>query len=98
MAKILKAIWKFIISIPADKWMHFVAGAFIALFVFAPFTHCLSKYVALAIGNAASVVALVLKEVYDSKHEGHTVEMLDVVAGLCGMVLVDIAVLLMKVQ
>ena len=33
MAKILKAIWKFIISIPAGKWMHFVAGAFIALFV-----------------------------------------------------------------
>ena len=92
----MRKIWEFIVSIPADKWMHFCAGAGVDLYSFAIFKRFCPFWLAIVIALVISLGVLIAKEVYDSKHkeEGHSVEVMDIVAGLIGIVLVDLAMLI----
>jgi len=92
MIEFLKKIWRFIVSIPQDKLLHLEAGdtitlySFVLLLIFVPYWH------SLGCANIIAVLFLIGKEVYDALHpEGHSVECKDVLAGLAGMVKVDIA-------
>ena len=88
----LKRLWAFIVSIPQDKLLHLEAGdtitlySFVLLLIFVPYWH------SLGCANIIAAVFLIGKEVYDALHpEGHSVECKDVLAGLAGVVKVDIA-------
>lgn len=92
MIEFLKKIWRFIVSIPQDKLLHLEAGdtitlySFVLLLIFVPYWH------SLGCANIIAAVFLIGKEVYDALHpEGHSVECKDVLAGLAGVVKVDIA-------
>ena len=65
---------------------------FAVLFRFSPVWLCF------AVADAVALAALILKEVYDSKHkESHSVETLDILYGVFGIAKVNIAFLIMFV-
>ena len=93
----MRKIWEFIVSIPADKWMHFCAGAGIDLFSFVILYRFVPCWLAFVLSIILALVALFGKEIYDYHHsqEGHSVEVMDIVAGMIGVALVNIALLIM---
>lgn len=103
MKNFFKKIWNWIISIPQDKLLHDYAGALINLFTFSIFFRILGWMIvkpfwwAFLIGNVIALLALIGKEIYDSKHkeEGHSVEWKDILYGVFGIVKIDIALLIM---
>ena len=91
----LKRLWNFIVSIPQDKLLHLEAGdtitlySFALLLIFLPFWRCL------VCANIVAAVFIIGKEVYDALHpDGHSVECKDVLAGIAGVVKVDIALVI----
>lgn len=92
MKKLLKAIWNWLITIPYDKLWHGVVGAVVALFVFAIcFRFYLPVWLCFVIADGAALAALVLKEIYDRTHSGHSAEWGDILAGSIGMLIVNAA-------
>lgn len=88
---IIKRIWNWIISIPQDKLLHFIAGLLIMMYSCALFSLFLHNGIALLVGNAIGLLALIAKEIYDGiNKDGHTVEFKDILAGVVGMLLADI--------
>lgn len=95
MIEILKKIWAWVVSIPQDKLLHDYAGALITLFGFVVAFLLLPFWWAFGVADLLAVVALVCKEWFDSRHEGHSVELADVLWGLFGMGKVDLALLIL---
>ena len=96
MKEILKQIWNWIVSIPQDKLLHDYAALLIAMFSYAVlFRFGVPKWWCFGISNALALAALIGKEIYDSKHAGHDVEIADVLWGCFGILKWDIAALIM---
>lgn len=92
----MKKIWDWIVSIPKDKLLHDYCAELIAMFAFAIlFRFGVSKWWCLGVSNAIAFAALILKEIYDSRHEGQSVEIKDVLWGAFGILKWDIAALIM---
>ena len=92
MIEFLKKIWRFIVSIPQDKLLHLEAGDTITLYSFALLLIFVPYWHSLLCASIITILFLIGKEVYDALHpEGHSVECKDVLAGLAGMIKVDIA-------
>lgn len=92
---VFKQIWNWIVSIPQDKLLHDYAGALICLFVFAVLFRLLPIWACFIVADIVAVAALALKELYDSKHQGHSVETADFLYGLFGLAKINIALLIM---
>lgn len=88
---IIKRIWDWIVSVPKDKLLHFIFGLLAMLFGCALFSLFCPNWIALIAGNALGLLVLILKEVYDWRNqEEHTVEFMDIIAGVVGMLIADI--------
>ena len=80
-----------LISRRADYLLHHVAAEDIYLLILAITIHFLPWYWAMATADAAAVLALVLKEVYDYFHpDTQSVELMDIQSGLVALVYVNI--------
>lgn len=86
----LKKIWNWIVSIPHDKLLHLLAGLLINAYSLGIAYRIVPFWWAVLIGFVFALVVLILKEVYD-RHHGGSVEVMDVVYGLIGVALIDIA-------
>lgn len=96
MKKLLKKIWNWIVSIPKDKLLHDYASLLIAMFSYAIlFRIGVPKWWCFGTANALALAALIAKEIYDSKHEGHSVEFKDILWGCFGILKWDAAALIM---
>lgn len=95
MKNLIKKIWNWIVSIPQDKLLHDYAGLLIAMFVFAICYRFCPVLTAGAISNSVALFVLIGKEIYDSRHEGHTVEAKDILWGCFGILKFDLAALIM---
>ena len=94
----MRKIWNWLVGIPADKWMHFCAGAGIDLYAFAVAYRFVPLWAAFVIAFSLALVALVGKEIYDKLHpDGHSVEFKDILAGVIGCLLVDGALAVMLI-
>lgn len=95
MIDFLKKIWAWIVSVPQDKLLHFVAVLLVAQFVFCVVFIFSTFWPAFGWANAAGVVVSLGKELYDLiKREGHTAEWRDLVADGAGLVTADGVLLL----
>lgn len=95
MIDFLKKIWAWIVSVPQDKLLHFVAVLLVAQFVFCVVFIFSTFWPAFGWANAAGVVASLGKELYDLiKREGHTAEWRDLVADGAGLLTADGVLLL----
>lgn len=95
MKKIIQKLIDFVINIPKDKLLHFIACYIITHIVistiFAIFT---LSYRGCVIGLFAGAISAAIKEIYDSCHPGHTSEFLDFVYGFLGSLLCSIIMLI----
>lgn len=99
MKDFLKKIWVWIVSIPADKLLHDYAAALITLFAFVLLHLVFKFWCCFILADAAAVLALIGKELYDYlKPEGHSVEAADVAYGLFGILKVDAALLILALS
>ena len=95
----IKKIWNWIVTRPADKLLHFIAGAGIDLYSFAVLSRFAPAWLCFVLAAVLAISALVAKEIYDYYHkeEGHSVEIADIFYGAGGILLVDLALLVMVV-
>jgi hypothetical protein len=92
----MKAVWNWIVSIPKDKLLHDYAALLIAMFSYAIlFRFGVPKWWRFGFSNAIALAVLIYKEIRDSKHEGHSVEIMDIVWGCFGILKWDAAALIM---
>lgn len=95
MIDFLKKIWAWIVSVPQDKLLHYVAVLLVAQFVFCVVFIFSTFWPAFGWANAAGVVVSLGKELYDLiKREGHTAEWRDLVADGAGLLTADGVLLL----
>ena len=92
---LIKKIFAWVVNIPQDKLLHDYAAALITLFAFALAKLPLPYWWAFGVADALALAALILKECYDAKHEGHSVELSDILWGVFGIVKIDLALLLL---
>lgn len=99
MKDLIKKIWNWIVSIPQDKLLHDYAAALICMFFFAICYRFCPVWLCFVLADIIAIVALVLKELYDFKHqeEGHSFEIADLFWGCFGILKVNIAFLIMFV-
>jgi hypothetical protein len=98
MCNILKKIWAWIVSIPKDKLLHDYAANLITVYTFAVLIIFCNYWPAFALANAAGIVALLAKELYDYlRPEGHSVEIADIGYGVFGILKADAALLLLGI-
>lgn len=94
MKNLLKKIWNWVVNIPADKLLHYIAGELINLLFIVLLFHFCPLWLTLSIADIVTVAFLVGKEIYDSGHEGHSVELWDILAGIFGMLTINLGLLL----
>lgn len=96
MKNFLKKLWNWIVSVPQDKLLHYIFGEIINLFSLVIFVHFMPLWAAVLTADAIAAAFLIGKEIYDSKHreEGHSVELNDIIAGLLGVLTINIAALI----
>ena len=92
---IIKKLINWIVSIPSDKLLHFIAGAGVNLYSFAIAYRIHPTSLLMILSALITITVLVAKELYDLSHEGHSFEWLDIVAGIVGIVLTDGAMMVM---
>jgi hypothetical protein len=97
MKRLFKKLWNWIVSVPQDKLLHYIFGEIINLFSLVIFVHFMPLWAAFLAADAFAIAFLVGKEIYDSKHseEGHSVELNDILAGLFGILTINLAMLLL---
>ena len=89
----LKKNRNWIVSIPQDKLLHLLAGLLINAYSLGIAYRIVSFWWAVLIGFVVALVVLILKEVYDKNHGG-SVEVMDVVYGLAGCILIDVSLII----
>ena len=95
MKNFLHKIWDFVVNIPKDKLLHYIMGLILLEYSFAPLCRIAPIWLAMVIANMFALVVLFLKELYDFKHpESHSVEVMDIVYGMAGIITGDIALLI----
>ena len=97
MKNLLKKLWDWVVSVPQDKLLHYIFGEIINLFSLVIFVHFMPLWAAVLTADAIAAAFLIGKEIYDSKHreEGHSVELNDIIAGLFGILTINLAMLLL---
>lgn len=96
MKNLIKKIWNWVVSIPADKLLHLLAGLLINAYAFGIAYRIIPFWWAILVGLVIALGGLIAKEVYDYKHkeQGHSVEVADVLYGLGGVALIDLALII----
>lgn len=95
MIDFLKKIWAWIVSVPQDKLLHYVAVLLVAQFVFCVVFIFSTFWLAFGWANAAGILVGLGKELYDLiKQEGHSAEWRDLVADGAGLLTADGVLLL----
>lgn len=76
--KMIKKLFNLIVSIQKDSLLHFICGMIISQLVTAIINVCYHPfYGGCIIGVIVGFIAGIVKEIYDSNHEGHSVEAKD---------------------
>lgn len=95
MKNLINKIFNFIVNIPKDKLLHYIACYVIShtiiSIIFAIFH---PSYGGCVIGFCSGVVIAMCKEIYDSKHEDHSSEFLDFIYGCLGSLTASILMLI----
>ena len=93
MKNLIKKIWNWIVSIPHDKLLHLLGGLLVNAYSFGVAYRVIPFWWSILVGLVVALVVLIGKEVYDSKHGG-SVEIADVLYGLGGVLLIDLALII----
>ena len=88
MVELIKKLYNLICKVASDKLLHAIAGLIIfeISFKIIDFISVVPTLINVIVSTIITLVILIGKEIYDKNHEGYSVEIADIVAGIIGMI------------